>query len=236
MNPPHAVVSREQWLAARKQLLAREKAFTRLRDELSAARRQLPWQRVDKPYLFDTQSGPRTLGELFGDKRQLVVYHLMFGPDWEQACKSCSFWADHFSSLLVHLANRDVQLLAISRAPLPKLQAYAQRLGWTFPWVSSGNTDFNFDHGVSFRPDDLVDGKILYNYERVERGATEQPGISVFIKGDDGAVFHTYSCYARGIESVNAAYGFLDLVPRGRDEEGLPMPMSWLQRRDQYDR
>jgi predicted dithiol-disulfide oxidoreductase (DUF899 family) len=236
MIESHAIVSREEWIAARKELLAREKDFTRQRDELSQARRQLPWQRVDKGYVFHAESGPRTLAELFGDKRQLVVYHLMFGPDWEQACKSCSFWADHFNGIVAHLAARDVQLMAISRAPLPKLQAYARRLGWTFPWVSSSETDFNFDYGVSFRPEDKAGGRLPYNYDLVARDASEQPGISVFVKGDDGEVFHTYSCYARGIEAVNATYGFLDLVPLGRDEAGLPMPMSWVQRRDEYGR
>jgi len=236
MNESHAIVSRQDWIAARKQLLAREKDFTRLRDELSQARRNLPWERVDKSYVFQTESGPKTLAELFGDKQQLVVYHFMFGPDWEQGCKSCSFWADSFNGITAHLAHRDVSFTAISLAPLPKLQAYARRLGWTFPWASSSETDFNYDYGVSFRPEEQAAGKTTYNYEPTEGTFDERPGISVFYKDPSGAVLHTYSCYARGLDLMNAAYNYLDLVPKGRDEAELPMTMSWVRRRDEYER
>lgn len=235
MTEPHAVVSNEEWITARKQLLVREKEFTRLRDELSAARRQLPWQRVAKPYRFHTESGTRTLGELFGEQRQLVVYHFMFAPDWEQGCKSCTFWADHFNGAPAHLAQRDVRFTAISRAPLPKLAAYARRLGWSFPWASSNESDFNFDYGVSFRAGDPP-GSAIYNYQPSERTGEEQPGLSVFVKDERGEVLHTYSCYARGIEALNATYSILDLVPRGRDEAALSMPMAWVKRWDEYER
>ena len=236
MIESHPIVSRQHWIEARKRLLAREKELTHLRDELSQVRRDLPWERVEKRYVFQTERGPQTLAELFGDKQQLVIYHFMFAPDWEQGCKSCSFWADNFNGITEHLAHRDVQLMAISRAPLPKLQAYARRLGWTFPWASSSETDFNFDYDVSFRPEDLAAGKTTYNYEPLEGTFEELPGISVFYKDPSGAVLHTYSCYARGIELMNAAYSYLDLVPKGRDEAGLPMSMSWLRRRDEYER
>jgi len=232
MSESHAIVSSQDWVAARKQLLAREKDFTRLRDELSEARRNLPWERVDKRYVFQTQEGPKTLAELFGDQRQLVVYHFMFGPDWEQGCASCSFWADNFNGITAHLAHRDVRMIAISRAPLPKLQAYARRLGWTFPWVSSSETDFNFDYGVSCRPGD----RATYNYAPFDGTFEERPGISVFYKDSSGAVLHTYSCYSRGIDLMNTAYNYLDLVPKGRDEAGLATPMSWLRRHDDYER
>lgn len=233
MTDSHPIVSRQDWIAARKQLLAREKDFTRARDQLAAARRNLPWERVEKRYVFQTDAGPRTLGELFGDKQQLVVYHFMFAPSWEQGCKSCSFWADNFNGIVTHLEHRDVSFTAISRAPLPKLQAYAKRMGWSFPWVSSCETDFNFDYGVSFLPDDRT---ATYNYEPVEGTFEEREGASVFYKDASGDVLHTYSCYARGIDLMNTAYNILDIVPKGRDEAGLPMPMSWLRRRDEYAR
>jgi predicted dithiol-disulfide oxidoreductase (DUF899 family) len=233
MTESHPIVSRQDWIAARKQLLAREKEFTRARDELTAARRNLPWERVDKRYVFQTATGPRTLAELFGDKQQLVVYHFMFAPSWEQGCKSCSFWADNFNGIVTHLEHRDVSFTAISRAPLPKLQAYAKRMGWSFPWVSSCETDFNFDYGVSFRPDD---GAQTYNYEPVKGTFEEREGASVFVKDASGGVLHTYSCFARGIDLINTAYNILDIVPKGRNEDGLPMPMAWLRRRDEYER
>jgi predicted dithiol-disulfide oxidoreductase (DUF899 family) len=236
MTESHAIVSRPDWIAARKQLLVREREFTRLRDELSQQRRDLPWERVDKRYVFQTDAGPKTLAELFGDQHQLVVYHFMFAPDWDAGCKSCSFWADNFNGITEHLKHRDVQMVAISRAPLAKLQAYAARLGWSFPWVSSGETDFNFDYGVSFRPEDQAAGKATYNYAPSTRTVEELPGISVFYKDPSGAVMHTYSCYARGLDLMNTAYNYLDLVPRGRDESGPASPMSWLRRRDEYDR
>jgi len=236
MTDKHAVVSSEEWIAARKQLLTREKELTRLSDELSAERRKLPWERVDKGYVFQTEAGQKTLEELFGAKRQLVVYHLMFGPDWEQACKSCSFWADNFNGIVSHLEQRDISFVAISRAPLSKLQAFAKRMGWSFRWVSSNETDFNFDYRVSFRPEELAAGKAVYNYNPLKEREEEWPGISVFYKDESGAVFHTYSAFGRGIEAVNGAYQWLDLVPKGRDEDGLDFSMSWVKLHDEYAR
>lgn len=232
----HAVVSRDEWITARKQLLLREKELTALRDELAKARRELPWQRVHKEYPFDTDDGRRSLSELFAGKSQLVVYHFMFAPEWENGCPSCSFWADNFNGTQAHLAARDVRLVAASRAPLPKLQSYARRLGWSFPWVSSQPSDFNFDFGVSFRPEDYADGAPLYNYEPMQGRHTEREGLSVFFKEACGTVFHTYSSFGRGTEAMNAAYGVLDLVPRGRDEDGFSFPMAWVKRRDEYPR
>lgn len=236
-RPPsvHPIVSKERWLEARRALLQREKALTRQRDELGAARRALPWTPVDAPYEFDTVDGRRTLCELFAGKSQLVIYHLMFAPEWEAACKSCSFWADNFNGIAVHLAHRDVALTAVSRAPLPKLEAFARRMGWTFPWVSSGCGRFNFDFGVSFSAEELHTGEIAYNYGTHPAHASEMPGISVFAKNEQGEVFHTYSAYARGIELVNGAYQLLDLVPKGRDEAGLPSSMSWVRLHDRYE-
>lgn len=224
--------SNREWLDARTNLLAKEKQLTRLRDELSAARRAMPWRRVTERYTFDTVDGTRTLDELFGGKQQLVVYHFMFQPDWDAGCRGCSFWADGFDRTVPHLAARDVSLWAISRAPLAKLQAYAQRLGWTFPWASSGDGPFNYDFGVSFRPDD---GARRYNYAAFD-GEGDRPGISVFARGEAGGVFHTYSAYSRGIDAVNPAYQILDLVPKGRDEQDFAHPFAWLKRRDEYAR
>lgn len=230
----HRVVSREDWLAARRQLLAKEKEFTHLRDQLSESRRDLPWEKVEKNYVFETAEGRKNLGDLFGDHSQLVVYHFMFAPDWEAGCKSCSFWADHFNGIAPHLAARDVTMLAVSRAPLAKLQAFAKRLGWSFPWVSAGDSDFNYDFNVSFRPEELAAGKGTYNYQPLQMQMTDLPGISVFFKDADGSIYHTYSTYGRGIEGVNATYQYLDLVPKGRDEAGLPHTMSWVRYNDQY--
>jgi len=230
----HHVVSHRDWTEARKNLLAKEKEFTRLRDELSAARRDLPWEKVEKTYVFDGPDGRKTLTDLFGGKSQLIVYHFMFGPDWQEGCKSCSLWADNFNGITAHLAQRDVNFAAISRAPLSKLQAFARRLDWTFNWVSSEPNDFNFDFGVSFRPQDLSNGAVTYNYEPRNTKMEELPGISVFARDEAGAIFHTYSCYARGLDMLNTAYHYLDLVPKGRDETGLPHTMSWVKFRDKY--
>ena len=226
--------SRDEWLAARKKLLAKEKELTHLRDALSAERRALPWLRVEKQYRFDTPTGQKTLSDLFDGRSQLAMYHFMFAPEWEEGCKSCSFWADSFDRIPIHLAHRDVTFLAVSRAPLEKLQWYGRRFGWTFPWVSSGPSDFNYDFNVSFRPEELKGGRAVYNYQPLRFEETDLPGMSVFAKDGSGAVFHTYSAYARGIDALNVAYQYLDLVPRGRDEG--EEPMSWLRRRDQYDR
>ncbi len=228
----HPVVSQDEWIAARKRLLAKEKEFTRLRDELSRERRELPWERVDKPYVFETQNGRQTLADLFDGCHQLVVYHFMFAPDWENGCKSCSFWADNFNGIVAHLRQRDVSFVAVSRAPWQKLHAFAQRLGWSFKWVSSGGNDFNFDYQVSFT-EQQMQGEVDYNYGKRRFPATDAPGVSVFLREGD-SVFHTYSSFGRGIDMLNTAYHYLDLVPKGRDEEGLPSPMAWVKLHDQY--
>lgn len=230
----HKVVSREEWLAARKAHLTKEKEFTRMRDRLSEERRTLPWVKVDKRYLFDTPEGQQTLAELFAGRSQLIVYHFMFGPDWAEGCPSCSFWADNFNGIGVHLRHRDIELVAVSRSPLAKLEAYKKRLGWDLRWVSSYGSDFNSDYQVSFDPDEIKKGQVYYNYEKRTFPSDEAPGISVFHKNDSGEVFHTYSCYARGLDMMNGAYHYMDLAPKGRDEAGLPYSMAWLRRHDQY--
>lgn len=228
----HAVVSREAWLAARTAFLAKEKDFTRLRDQLSRERRALPWVRVEKPYAFDGPSGKETLAQLFAQRSQLVVYHFMFGPDWTEGCKHCSFWADHFNAFGVHLNHRDVTLVAVSRAPLARIEPFQRRMGWTFKWVSSRQNDFNHDFHVSFTPEELKRGPVLYNYARTDMDMTEREGLSVFYKDERGTVFHTYSCYARGIDLLNGTYNFLDLVPKGRDEGDEPQ--RWVRYHDRY--
>ena len=228
----HAVVAREEWLQARKALLAEEKAFTRAHDALSAKRRALPWLRIDKPYRFEAPEGGLTLSDLFGSRRQLIVYHFMFAPEWEKPRKSCSFWADGFDRAVVHLAHRDTAIVAVSRAPLEKLEARKRMMGWSFPWVSSGDGDFNYDFAVSFREQDTASA--TYNYRPKQGSMTDLPGVSAFVKADDGAVYHTYSCFARGLDLLNPAYNYLDLTAFGRQEEGLPFPMSWVKLRDEY--
>jgi predicted dithiol-disulfide oxidoreductase (DUF899 family) len=232
----HEVVSKSEWVEARKRLLAKEKEFTQMRDQLSAERRALPWMRIDKDYTFDGPNGRETLAQLFGDRSQLVVYHFMFAPEWEVGCKSCSFWADNFNGITAHLRQRDVAFAAISRAPLAKLQAFAKRLGWTFKWVSSQGTDFNYDFEVSFRPEALAGGDAIYNFGKLQNANSDMPGISVFAKDESGAVFRTYSTFGRGLDMMNTAYQYLDLAPKGRDEAGLPYTMAWVKLRDLYDR
>lgn len=229
----HRVVSHEEWLDARKQYLAQEKEFTRIRDELSRQRRALPWEPVVKNYVFDAPEGKVTLADLFAGKSQLVVYHFMFDPSWEAGCKSCSFWADNYDPIVVHLNHRDANLVAISRAPLPKLEAYRNRMGWNFRWVSSSGTEFNHDYQVSSTPAEVAKGESHYNY-RASKMTGERPGISVFHKDEDGNIFHTYSTYERGLDMLNGAYHILDLLPKGRDEDGLDFSMSWLRRHDEY--
>ena len=228
------VVSEAEWLVARKDLLTREKEFTRQRDALSAARRQLPMVKVEKHYVFDGPKGKETLSDLFDGRSQLVVYHFMFGPDWEEGCKSCSYLADHFDGANWHLPHRDVSFVAISRAPLSKLQAYRKRMGWRFKWVSSEKNDFNFDYHVSFTAEDEKKNKAYYNYAESEYINDELPGLSVFYKDDTGDVYHTYSTYARGLDILVGAYTFLDLVPKGRDEDHLEFTMEWVRRHDDY--
>lgn len=230
----HKVVSEAEWLKARKRLLALEKAFTHQRDTLSGERRNLPWVRVEKQYVFDGQDGKQTLADLFDGRSQLIVYHFMFGPGWEQGCPSCSFLSDHIDGALIHLAHRDVTLLAVSRAPLPQIEAFKQRMGWRFKWVSSYGNDFNFDYHVSFTKDEMAKGKVYYNYDMNEFPSDEGPGISVFYKDGTGDIFHTYSSYARGLDMLVGAYNYLDLVPKGRDEDGLAFTMAWVRHHDRY--
>jgi predicted dithiol-disulfide oxidoreductase (DUF899 family) len=230
----HKIVSREEWIAARKAHLAREKEHTRARDRLNAERRALPWVRVEKNYQFEGPGGTATLADLFGGRSQLVVQHFMFAPDWNEGCKSCSFWADGFERMIPHLAARDTTLVAISRAPLPKLLAFKKRMGWTFDWLSSGTGDFNYDYGVAFTQDEIERGAKTYNFGTTGFGIEDAPGISVFFRDQAGEVFHTYSCFARGLDMMNAAYHYLDLTPLGRHEDGLPYPMDWVRLRDQY--
>lgn len=229
------IVSREEWLGARKKLLAREKRLTHERDAIAAERRQLPWVKVEKNYVFDTPGGKQTLADLFDGKSQLIVYHFMFGPDWQEGCPSCSFIMDHTDGALAHLAQRDVSFAAISRAPISKIEAFKKRLGWKFNWVSSYGCDFNYDYHVSFTPEQKAQGKVEYNFDLMEFPSAEAPGISVFYKDKNGTIFHTYSAYARGTEAPLGTYAYLDLVPKGRDEDGLRFTMAWLRHHDRYD-
>ena len=230
----HPVVSREQWLSARTAFLAREKEFTRLRDDLSRQRRELPWVKVEKSYVFDGPAGKETLADLFAGRRQLIVYHFMFSPESDQGCKHCSFWADNFDRLGIHLNHRDVTMIAVSRAPFAKLAAFRQRMGWSFKWVSSFGNDFNYDFGVSFTPEEIASGKAFYNYRIMDVGGSEREGVSVFYRdGKSGTVYHTYSAYARGIDMLNTAYHYLDLVPKGRDEGDHPQ--HWVRYHDRYE-
>jgi predicted dithiol-disulfide oxidoreductase (DUF899 family) len=230
----HPVVSHEEWLSTRTAFLAREKEFTQLRDELSRQRRELPWEKVDKQYVFDGPNGKETLSELFENRSQLVVYHFMFPPEDNEGCPHCSFWADNFNGIGVHLNHRDVTFVAISRAPLAKIEQFKQRMGWSFKWVSSFQSDFNYDYQASFPPDAVQRGAVFYNYRQMDTGMMDREGASVFYKDENGAVFHTYSCYARGIDMLNGTYHFLDLVPKGRDEQGLDDPQAWVRHHDKY--
>jgi predicted dithiol-disulfide oxidoreductase (DUF899 family) len=223
------VVGHDEWLRARKELLDREKEFTRARDELTSERQSLPWEAVEKEYVFRGPRGEETLADLFDGRSQLVVYHFMLGPEDEVGCKSCSFWADNFNPNVVHLNARDVSFAAISRAPFETLAAYRERMGWDFHWVSSAETDFNFDYGVSFTPE--REDQPVYNYGTLPPRNDEREGVSVFASGD-GSIFHTYSAYARGIDLLNTAYNYLDIVPKGRDEGGRSQ--YWVRRHDEY--
>ncbi len=233
MNP--RVVSREEWLHSRLELLAQEKAHSRARDELTRARQAMPWVKVEKEYSFDGPQGKVTLADLFGSKSQLLLYHFMFDSEWDEGCKACSFMADHYERLIVHLAHRDVTFATVSRATRDRLESFRQRMGWTFPWFSSADSDFNRDFHVSFGEDELS-GRAYYNYQEGSSfPVKEAPGLSVFARDEEGHVYHTYSCYARGLENLLGAYDFLDLVPKGRNEDGLSYGMEWLRHRDRYD-
>jgi predicted dithiol-disulfide oxidoreductase (DUF899 family) len=228
------VVSPEQWLQARLELLAAEKQLTRQRDALTRRRMAMPWEPVEKPYRFEGPNGTLSLADLFGGRSQLIVYHFMFAPDWDEGCKSCSFMADNFNGIPIHLNHRDVTFTAVSRAQFAKIEAYKKRMGWSFPWVSSHGSDFNFDCHVTFTPEEIAAGKGQYNYGTWQIGASDEVGISVFAKNESGDIFHTYSCYARGTEWLNGAYHYLDLVPKGRDESDFDFSMEWVRRHDQY--
>ena len=231
----HPVVSRDEWLVARQKLLQKEKAFTRQRDQLSRDRRELPWVKVEKDYVFDTPKGKETLSDLFEGRSQLMVYHFMFGPDWGEGCVSCSFWADNFNGIDIHLQHRDVTMIAISKAPLKKLEAYQARMDWNFTWVSSFANDFNRDFHVSFTPEEMENGEMYYNYRKGQYPREELAGVSVFYKDESGTICHTYSTFSRGLDMVNGAYHYLDLVPKGRDEDQLSWTMEWLRHHDKYE-
>ncbi|MDP0498492.1 MAG: thioredoxin family protein [Verrucomicrobiota bacterium JB022] len=232
-NAPHPVVDRAAWLETRRALLQQEKAFMQQKDALNAERLRLPWVRLEKDYLFDSPEGPRRLSELFAGRSQLYLYHFMFGPEWEQGCVGCSFMADHFDGALPHLNYHDVTLVAVSRAPLDKIQAFKRRMGWHFPWVSSASSDFNFDFQASFTPEQLASGKAFYNFEEREVDCEELPGSSAFYRDADGTVYHTYSSYSRGGETVMSTYGILDMMPLGRNEEGDLS--TWVRHHDRYE-
>ena len=231
----HNIVSREKWIEARKALLQKEKVFTRQRDQLSRERRGLPWVKVEKEYMFDGPRGKETLADLFDGRSQLLVYHFMFGPDWEEGCPSCSFLTDNFNGTDMHLRHRDVTLLAISKAPLNKLEAYKARMGWNFKWVSSIANDFNLDFHVSFTPEEIDKGEAYYNYQMGKQPSEELPGASVYYKDENGTIYHTYSTYGRGLDMLIGTYHFLDLVPKGRDEDQLSWPMEWVCHHDKYE-
>jgi predicted dithiol-disulfide oxidoreductase (DUF899 family) len=232
----HRIVSQEEWLAARKAHLRNEKALTRMRDLVAAERRTLPWVKVEKEYVFDTPHGRKTLADLFDGRSQLIVQHFMFGPDWDEGCIGCSFAADHVDAAYMHLQHHDVTFVAISRAPLAKLEAYRKRMGWRFNWVSSNGSDFNYDYHVSFTKDELAKGKVYYNYAMTDEGFDELPGASVFYKDAGGDIFHTYSRYGRGGEEVLGAYMLLDITPKGRNETGPNHNLlDWVRRHDEYE-
>ncbi|HEX7191040.1 MAG TPA: thioredoxin family protein [Thermoanaerobaculia bacterium] len=230
---PHPIVSHEEWIAARTAFLAKEKEFTRQRDELSRQRRELPWERVEKEYVFDGPNGKVSLSDLFGKHSQLIVYHFMFPPEWEAGCPHCSFWADNFNEIIPHLNQRDAAMVAISRAPRERLDAFEKRMGWSFQWLSSGSNDFNYDFGASFTEDESK--KRVYNYGTIAPGRTDREGMSVFYKNEQGEIFHTYSSYARGIDMFNTAYHYLDACPKGRDEDKLAFVQAWVKHHDRYE-
>lgn len=230
----HKVVSSEEWTKARKELLKKEKEFTRLRDQLSQARRDLPWEAVEKEYVFNGPKGRETLSDSFDGRSQLIVYHFMFDPSWEAGCPHCSHWADNFNGIIVHLNHRDVTMIAVSRAPYEKLAAYEKRMGWNFKWLSSSDTDFNLDYHVSFTPQELSKKEAFYNYGLQDPGVAQREGVSVFYKDEAGKIFHTYSAYARGIDLFSTDYNYMDIVPKGRDEDGRGP--FWVRRHDEYDR
>jgi predicted dithiol-disulfide oxidoreductase (DUF899 family) len=228
-------VSHAEWIEARRKFLAKEKEFTRLRDELSRQRRELPRERVEKQYVFEGPRGKETFGDLFDRRSQLIVYHFMFGPGWSEGCPSCSYLADHFDGMTIHLAHRDVTFAVVSRAPFAQIAAFKKRMGWRFHWVSSFGRDFNYDYHVSQTEKEKASGKVEYNYTTMEFPSEELPGASVFLKDANGEIYHTYSAYARGLDILVGTYNFLDLAPKGRDEDGLKHSMAWVRHHDKYD-
>jgi predicted dithiol-disulfide oxidoreductase (DUF899 family) len=230
----HRVISREEWLKERIALLEQEKELTRRRDALAARVRALPWVEIDKAYTFDGPDGRLSLADLFGPRSQLIVYHFMFDPTWSQGCKSCSFVADHYNPLVVHLAHRDISFVTVSKAPIERIEEFRRRVGWTFPWVSGAHNDFGRDLGVSFTDQELTEGKSVYNYTAKASGIRELPGLSVFAKNGRGEIFHTYSVFARGLEDFLTAYRYIDITPKGRDEAQTG-GMGWLRHHDRYD-
>jgi len=232
----HQVVSKEQWVEARRALLADGKRLTHQRDEIARRRREMPWVKVEKNYAFDTPAGKKSLADLFQGRSQLLIYHFMFGPEWKEGCPSCSYVCDHMNGAVPHLAARDVTLTMISRAPLAKIEAFKKRMGWQFPWVSSAGNDFNYDYHASFTPEERAKGAVDYNYEVAPFPSEEAPGASVFYRDPaTGEIFHTYSVYARGLDPLVGTYTLLDMVPKGRDEDGLPFSMAWVRHHDRYD-
>jgi len=232
----HQIVSKNEWIKARKVLLQKEKEFTELRDQLSQQRRDLPWVAVDKEYVFDGPNGKQNLSDLFDGRSQLIVYHFMYRPNWDAGCPSCSFWADNFNDIIVHLNQRDVTMIAVSRASYNKIDAYKKRMGWDFYWVSSFDTDFNYDYFVSFTSEELTKKKAFYNFIPQDPRISDREGVSVFYKDPSGKIFHTYSTYERGLDILNTAYNYLDLLPKGRDEDGYEFPMTWVRRHDEYNK
>jgi predicted dithiol-disulfide oxidoreductase (DUF899 family) len=230
----HPIVSREEWIAARRALLAKEKQLTRQRDQLAADRRSLPWVKIDKAYVFDGPNGRMTLADLFQGRSQLVIQHFMFGPDWEEGCVGCSFGADHVDAARQHFEHRDLSFAAVSRTALSRIEAFRRRMGWRFLWVSSLDSDFNYDFDVSFTKEQIAQGKVTYNYAPVSSQSEDLSGISVFYKDEAGGIFHTYSTFGRGDELLGTAYMYLDLAPKGRDEGGLPFPSAWWRHHDKY--
>ena len=239
MNPTitldHKVVSQSEWLRSRSEFLAKEKELTHRNDELARQRRELPWTKVDKDYVFLGPQGKLSLADLFNGRSQLATYHFMFGPDWEEGCPGCSYVMDHMNGAIEHLQARDVSLVLVSRGPLEKLLAFKQRMGWRIPWVSSGGCDFNRDFGVFFTKEEVASGANAYNFATIPPHGEENPGLSCFCKDPAGAAFHTFSGYGRGLEAMLATYAILDRAPKGRDEDGLPSPMAWVRHHDKYE-
>ena len=229
------MVSHAEWLAARKEFLVKEKEFSRLRDELSRQRRELPWEKLEKDYVFEGPMGKLTFDDMFAGRSQVIMYHFMLGPGWTEGCKSCSYLADHFDGMTIHLANRDVTFVVVSHAPIAEIQAFKQRMGWKFNWYSSFGSDFNYDYYVSFTPEQVATGTLSYNYDTTSYPIEELPGASVFYKDQEGSIFHTYSTYARGLDILVGTYNFLDMAPKGRDEEGLAHTMAWVRHHDKYE-